>query len=92
MKKRILIFISILFLFAASVFSIEMGLIAGSSTNPSEAIYGISACSGIIVPLLKFEVEYYNLEKRKFEALTIGVKLRKRFRKLAPYGVIGVGS
>jgi hypothetical protein len=92
MKKRILIFISILFIFAASLFSLELGLIAGSITKPSEAIYGISACSGIIIPLLKFEVEYYNLADRKFEALTTGVKLRKRFRKFAPYGVVGVGS
>lgn len=92
MKKRILIGVSILFLFSASLFSLELGLIVGSSTNPAEAIYGISAGSGFIVPLLKFEFEYYNLADRKYEALTAGVKLRKRFRKFAPYGIIGVGS
>lgn len=92
MIKRILIFTTIFLIFSAAVFSAELGLIFGSINKPSEAIYGFSAGSGMLVPLLKFEVEYYNLADRKYEALTLGVKLRKRFRKIAPYGVIGVGT
>lgn len=92
MIKRILIFTTIFLVFSAAVFSIEMGLIFGSINKPSEAIYGFSAGSGMLVPLLKLEFEYYNLADRRYEAVTIAVKVRKRFRKIAPYGVLGVGS
>jgi hypothetical protein len=92
MIKKILIFVSVLFIFSTSVFSIEMGLILGSIDNPREGIYGFSAGSGMLIPLVKFEIEYYNLADRRFEAVTIGLKIRKKFRKIAPYAVLGVGS
>ena len=92
MIKKIFVIISVLFVLPVCVFSFELGLIGGTINKPTESIYGISGTSGFIIPLLKFEVEYYNLAKRKWEAVTGGVKLRKKFGKFAPYAVVGVGA
>lgn len=92
MIKKTFLFIFVLSIFSVSVFSTELGFIAGSIDNPRETIYGLSASGGFIVPILKFEFEYYNMNERKYEALTAGVKLRKRFKKFAPYAILGVGS
>lgn len=92
MIKKIFLLTLILSLFTVAVSPLEVGIIGGSINHPSETVYGFSAGGGFMVPLLKFEVEYYNLTDRKWEALTVGVKLRKRIRNIAPYAILGAGS
>lgn len=74
------------------IFPIEVGLIGGNISNPSEFNYGLSGGSGLIIPMLKFELEFYQMAETNFKALTAGLKLRPKFGKLAPYIIVGAGT
>ncbi len=93
--KTITFFIILTMLFTVPSFTFELGLIGGTiggGGQTNEGIYGISGGFGFIIPMVKFEVEYYNLNDRRFEAVTGGVKVRKRFGKFAPYAILGGGA
>ena len=94
MIKKIFLLLFLLFVLTYAAFPMDLGLIVGVGTinNRTESIYGASGSWGFIIPMLKFEVEYYNLGKRKYEAVTGGLKLRKKLGKFAPYALIGVGA
>jgi hypothetical protein len=92
MIKKICLLTLILSLFTVAASPIELGIIGGSIDHPSETVYGFSVGSGFMIPLLKFEAEYYNLTERKWEALTVGIKVRKRIGNIAPYGILGAGA
>jgi len=92
LRNRVFFFALFFFIVSSLAYSLEFGIIGGNTSNPSETTFGFSAGFGFIVPLVKMEVEYYNLNDRAYEALTAGVKLRKKLGKLAPYAVIGVGA
>jgi len=92
MIKKIAVFMVLLTIGPMLVSPVEMGIIGGTINKPGESIYGLSAGFGFIVPLLKFEVEYFNMSERAFESLTVGVKLRKKFGHIAPYAIVGAGA
>lgn len=84
--------ILILVLFSIPLFSIELGIIGGNVTNPSELHYGISGGLGLLVPLLKMEFEFLSTPASGLMELSAAAKIRPKFGKLAPYATAGVGT
>jgi hypothetical protein len=74
---------------------VELGVIAGTTTNPSYLDYGISTSFGFLVPLVKLEFELTrkdNSEGTDFPTSFIsGIKFRPSFGRLMPYAIVGVG-
>jgi hypothetical protein len=95
MKKIVLLIIGAL-LFSSGLFPAEVGVFAGTITNPSHSHYGLSAGLGFLVPLVKFEFELYRQagteDPELPNAVTAGIKFRPKFGKLWPYAVVGVGT
>jgi hypothetical protein len=80
------------FFLALNALALDAGLIAGSISQPSSFFYGLSAGSGTIVPLLKFEFEGYRIGESGWNSLSAAVKFRPKFGRFAPYAVLGAGS
>ncbi len=93
----------------ASLYGFEFGVTGGVLTNTdgSGFNYGLSASSGLLIPMLKLEVEYYRLKTPdlntppetgtaanipfKQNTLTTGVKFRPKVGRISPYVIAGVG-
>ncbi len=75
-----------------SLHSFELGLIAGSESNPSETVYGFSMGSGFLVPLVKLEIEGVKLGDSGYKMLSGGIKFRPRLGIFSPYAIVGAGS
>jgi hypothetical protein len=75
-----------------NIFAIEVGLIGGNISNPSKFNYGISGGSGMFIPMLKFELEFYQLAESTRKGLTTGIKFRPKLGKLAPFMIVGAGT
>ena len=88
MSKRILLG-CLSGLLALNLFSVEVGIIGGRVTNPSEFNYGISGGSGLFVPLLKTEIEFYPLTESVENVLCASLKIRPKFGKFAPFAAVG---
>jgi len=73
-------------------FALDLGLVAGSISQPSSFFYGISAGSGTIVPMLKFEFEGCRIRETGWNSLSAAVKFRPKFGIFAPYAVLGAGG
>lgn len=92
MNKKTIFLVGILFL-SLNAFALDLGLIAGSvSGQPSSFFYGLSAGSGTIVPMLKFEFEGWRIKETGWDALSAAVKFRPKFGVFAPYAVLGAGG
>jgi hypothetical protein len=91
MIKKTLILAGCFFL-ALNAFALDAGLIAGSVSQPSSFFYGLSAGSGTIVPMLKFEFEGWRIQESGLNSLSAAVKFRPKFGKLAPYAFLGAGG
>jgi hypothetical protein len=89
-KKTILLTGSLLLAMHASAF--DAGLIAGSISQPSSFFYGLSAGSGTIVPMVKFEFEGYKIKESKLNSLSAAIKFRPKFGSFSPYVFLGAGS
>ncbi len=89
--KKIFILAILLLLFCYPVFNVELGGIIGNVTNPDGLIYGVSVGSGIIIPMIKFEVELLNINNSEYKSGGLAVKFRPRLGRIAPYIVAGVG-
>jgi len=92
MRKKKVVFLIFFLILVLNIFPIEVGLIGGNISNPSEFNWGFSGGSGMLIPMLKFELEFYQMVETNFKGLTAGVKLRPKFGKLAPYIIIGAGT
>jgi hypothetical protein len=90
MKKRLFISIMALIL-SVNLMSVELGLIGGKMTNPSEFTYGLSGGSGLFFPLLKMEIEFTPLTESDANVLTASLKIRPKFGKFAPFAAVGAG-
>ncbi len=95
-KKRILFFVVAVCFCCSGVFGIEVGVLGGKMSNPSQTTYGFSAGMGLLVPLVKLEVEYCRIKKVELmelpNVITAGVKLRPKLGNFSPYAIIGVGA
>lgn len=90
MFKRLFMSVLLLIL-SVNLISVELGLIGGKMTNPSEFSYGLSGGSGLFFPLLKMEMEFTPLIESESNVLTASLKIRPKFGKFAPFAVVGVG-
>jgi hypothetical protein len=94
MKKIAILIIGCLF-FSTGLYSVELGLIGGTITEPSHMNYGISAGMGLLVPLVKSEFELTRKvgaeEPEIPNTITGGIKFRPQFGKFWPYAVVGIG-
>lgn len=86
------IFVAGILLFSLKAFALDLGLVAGSISRPSSFCYGISAGSGTVVPMLKFEFEGYRIKETGWNSLSAAVKFRPKFGIFAPYAVLGAGG
>lgn len=89
-KKTVIV--AVCFFLTLNAFALDAGLIAGSISQPSSFFYGLSAGSGTIVPLLKFEFEGYRIKESGWNSLSAAVKLRPKFGRFAPYAILGAGG
>lgn len=73
--------------------AINLGVIAGTASKPSQSFWGLSGQMGLIVPMLKLEFEWmrYSADYAA-NAMTASIMIRPKFGKLSPYGVLGVGT
>lgn len=91
MSKRLFVPAAVLLL-ALSAPALDLGLIAGSVSQPNSFFYGLSAGSGTVVPMLKFEFEGYRVAETGLNNLSAAVKLRPKFGIFAPYALLGAGG
>ncbi len=81
---------------SVSSFAFEIGAIGGTITNPSHSVYGVSGGMGMLVPMIKFELELYRIHGAEFpefsNVITGAVKFRPKLGKFSPYAVLGAGA
>jgi len=91
-----ILFICLAMICSAGLFSFEGGFIVGSINKPTRTLYGLSGGTGLLIPMLKLEVEAYKLSGTEplehSTTVSIGVKFRPKFGRFAPYAVVGIGS
>lgn len=98
MKNKILISIFALVFLGGTLHAFEVGVTVGSmsKTLDSGFHYGFAGGTGMLIPMLKFEVEYYKMKEEmpldRSNTLSLGIKFRPKFGHFAPYGIIGVGG
>ncbi len=95
MNKRALVFAAILFLclfLCLDAWALDLGVIAGSISQPSSFCYGISFGSGTVLPILKFEFEGYRIKESARNSLSAAVKLKPKFGRFTPYALLGAGG
>ncbi len=85
-------FLAVILFSVMDLSALDLGLIAGSISQPSSFCCGFSVGSGTVVPLVKFEFEGYRIRKTGMNSLSAAVKLQPKFGKLAPYALLGAGS
>jgi hypothetical protein len=71
---------------------LEAGFIAGQSSSGSTFFYGLSAGSGVFVPMTRLEFEGYRLSGVGRNVLAAGVAFRPRLGRVAPYVILGAGA
>ncbi len=86
------VFLTFCLLLAANASALEVGVIAGSVSQPASFFYGVSAGFGIIVPTIKIEIEGYRLDDLALNNLSAAVKVRPKFGKFAPFVLLGAGG
>jgi hypothetical protein len=86
------VFLTGCLLLALHASALDAGFIAGSISQPTSFFYGLSAGSGTIVPMVKFEFEGYKVKESAGNSLSAAVKFRPKFGSFAPYVFVGAGS
>lgn len=81
-----------LLLLSLNAFALDLGIVAGSSSQPASLFYGISVGSGTFVPLLKLEFEGWRIDETGMKSLSAAVKVRPKFGAFAPYVAAGAGA
>ncbi|MEN8152639.1 MAG: hypothetical protein ABFR75_01330 [Acidobacteriota bacterium] len=90
--KKIYILIILFFISILPLRSIEVGLILGNINESTGLCYGVSVGSAMLIPLVKFEFEYYRLPDSEYKAITTGLKIKPRLGDFSPYAVMGIGT
>jgi hypothetical protein len=85
-------FLAVILFSALDLSALDLGLIAGSISQPSSFCYGFSIGSGTIVPMLEFELEGFRIREPGVNNLNAAVKLRPKFGRFTPYALLGAGS
>ncbi|MGE5341718.1 MAG: hypothetical protein ACM3SY_09580 [Candidatus Omnitrophota bacterium] len=79
---------------SSGLYALEAGLNLGTISGPRETCYGVSAGMGMLIPMVKVELEYYRAANAyPFpNTATAGLKFRPKFGALAPYVGVGIGA
>lgn len=99
-KRLIPIVVMIFILGSGYAFGVEVGVTGGAMSKKIDSgfHYGLALTTGFLVPMVKFEFEVYKMKENvatvatKDKTLCVGVKLRPKLGKFAPYAIIGVGG
>lgn len=76
-----------------SLQAINLGVMAGSVSKPSQSFWGFSGQMGMIVPVLKLDFEWARYSgDPDTNAMTAGIMVRPKLGKISPFGVLGVGT
>jgi hypothetical protein len=87
------VFLVLCLLLAAEAPALEVGAVAGSiGGQPAAFFYGLSAGFGIVVPVIRLEFEGCQIREWELNSLSVAVKFRPKFGKLAPYVILGAGG
>lgn len=97
--KKVLLTVLLMGVGAGWISAVEVGVNAGymSNTPGSGWCYGFSGSTGLIIPMVKLELEWYKQSQSDTspvlsdKGICLGVKLRPQWGSLAPYGIIGLG-
>lgn len=92
MSRRTFLALLLLAVGGMSLYSLEAGFIAGRLSADSANFYGLSAGSGIFIPMTRLEFEGYRLSDLAMNALTAGIAFRPKLGRVAPYMIIGAGA
>jgi hypothetical protein len=96
MTKKFFLYLLLSLCCTVGLFSFEIGLVGGNISKPSHTIYGISGGMGMLVPMIKIEVEFLKVREPELleypNIMTLAIKFRPKLGKFAPYGVLGVGA
>jgi hypothetical protein len=97
MVKKIILLTVFFMSVSSEAFAFEFGVTGGiMSKSSSNFNYGIAGGTGFMIPMLKFEFEFYKMKGAeppdRPSVITAGIKFRPKFGKLTPYGIIGVGG
>ena len=90
--KKLFLLILLLFSISNFVLPVEFGFLAGKNTKPSDTTLGFSAGTGLIIPMVKLEFELMKQNDAELNVAGVGIKIRKKVGKFAPYAVIGAGT
>ena len=91
-SKRTILPLLLLAAGSISLYSLEAGFIAGRLSADSANFYGLSAGSGIFIPMTRLEFEGYRLSGMTMNALTAGIAFRPKLGRVAPYMILGAGA
>jgi hypothetical protein len=96
MIKKSILFMLVLLLFSYGLFAFEAGVTIGTISKPSRLNYGLSVGMGLLIPMVKLEIEVYRKADTEVPELkntvTGGIKFRPKMGKFAPYAIVGVGA
>ena len=70
----------------------DIGVFAGTLSNPPSGNLGLSVGLGIPVPYVNIEFEFFNILEDKQRALSGALRFKYRFSHVAPYLCLGVGT
>ncbi len=91
-NKKFFLLVFLLLSISNYLLPFEFGLIAGKNTKPSQTTLGFSAGMGLLIPMVKFEFELMKQNSTDQKAAGVGLKIKKKVGKFAPYVVIGAGT
>jgi hypothetical protein len=91
-SKRTFLALLLLTTGSTGLYSLEAGFIAGHLSLDSANFYGLSAGSGIFIPLTRLEFEGYRFSGPATNTLTAGIAFRPKLGRVAPYMIIGAGA
>ena len=90
-NRRALVAIASLWLFTGALPALELGAMVGNTTPSTSFFYGLSAGIGLPLPLLKVEIEACRNGESAANTVSAGVKVRLKWKAVAPYLVLGAG-
>lgn len=92
MKKKYCLVLLVSAVSFSTLFPFDLGIIGGFNTSPSHFVIGFSGSSGLLLPMVSFEFEIYNVVKSDYKTMTGGIKFRPKLGKISPYGAAGFGT
>jgi len=74
-----------------SLVAMELGVFAGSLSNPGTFVYGLSLSGDFLLPMLKIENEGMIMNGTGLKTLSAAIKLQPPIGIFSPYALFGFG-